>query len=279
MIYKILIYKNPLRGNVTEEWLRRNCNTENNIMPTEKIHELTRNLIKDFIESMVIASNKRASNDQFQFLFQIQLAYTALVKLEYINQGGCKFLYLPKQVYTFFEKSGHITADGLTLRKHFEESLEPSKGGGQLLHYGYALQKAYIQQFYETVNSIKMQSSDIENILNDITYGGNINNICNILHTIINRDKVCKCHDVTIDNMKKESIYCCQFEHDTDTVHSICELYNINTVVDLRTNDNEDKEAKEDDELVVKNYNKKPTIIVSEHIQYFHIDIATMMGG
>jgi predicted nucleotidyltransferase len=58
--------------------------------------EAIRRLVERFLECVEVASSKRAMGDKFQVLFQMQLVYTALIKLEYISHGGRNFLYLPK---------------------------------------------------------------------------------------------------------------------------------------------------------------------------------------
>ena len=67
-------------------------------------------------------------------------------------------------------------------------------------------------------------------------YEGNINNICNILQTILvtNRNQVYNYHSANMGDIMRVSIHC-QSGYEVDT-HTICQVYNIYTVIDLKSN-------------------------------------------
>ena len=127
----IVIYNNEETGVECREMLRSTISFKS---PKPPIF-VVRDMVMNFIESFEVASHKRAIGDKFQFFFQIVLAYISLVKLEYIRQGGCKFLYLPKMVFPSFDEEID-SVSGLSVRRIFEDRLEPS---GKL-NDGYVLQ-------------------------------------------------------------------------------------------------------------------------------------------
>ena len=91
---RILVYENVTNNNNVKndliELIRQSeCN-----MAIGELKQLIFSLIGKFIESFEVSSNKRAVGDKFQYLFQLQLAYTYLLKLEYIRFGGRDFLYI-----------------------------------------------------------------------------------------------------------------------------------------------------------------------------------------
>lgn len=107
-------------------------------------------LVTSFIEAFEVASNKRAQSDKFQFFYQMNLAYVALVKLESFRIGNRKFLYLPKQIFSNFDES---------IRAHFEFKLEP-RG---YLKEGLSLQEKYLLQFKATLEGLVMRETSIDN--------------------------------------------------------------------------------------------------------------------
>ena len=142
---KIILYCNPVSGLLSLEWLKELLTSQTLPTKFELNEEISKN-IKQFIESFETAANKRTVSDKFQFIFQMFLAYNSLVKLEYIRYGGIRFLYLPKQVFSTFPND---------VRRRFEDDLEPR---GRL-NEGYALQKAYLLQFVDTVQGLMTTTS------------------------------------------------------------------------------------------------------------------------
>lgn len=221
---EIFIYKHPVRGVSCESRVRSKIG---NIIPTNSsITETVGNLIKDFIESFEVASNKRATGDKFQFLFQLQLAYTALVKLEYIRQGGRKFLYLPKMAFVAFDRSSHTSEDGLPMRRNFEDVLEPR---GKL-NEGHALQTKYIQQFRSTLAGLSTELC--VNVLEGIA--DSVEGLSKTLIDILDRDRFYNFRDAAAGGGMKANMV---FRTGFFEVVEICRQYNIGTVIDLRNDD------------------------------------------
>eukprot|EP01035_Chromulina_nebulosa_P023056 gene23056-29875_t len=218
----IVIYKHPVRGVSCESWIRSKIG---NIPTNGLILETVENLIKDFIESFEVASNKRATGDKFQFLFQLQLAYIALVKLEFIREGGRKFLYLPKMVFVAFDRSSHTSTDGLSMRRHFEDVLEPR---GKL-NEGHTLQTKYIQQFQNTLVGLSTALS--MNVLEGIA--DSVESLSKTLFDILDRDRFYNFRDAAVGGMKPSMIFRTGFFE----VVEICRRNNIRTVIDLRNDD------------------------------------------
>ncbi len=171
-----------------------------------------------------MASNKRASGDKFQFLFQLQLSYNSLVRLEFIRQEGRKFLYLPKMAFVAFDAT-YTSADGLSMRRHFEDVLEPR---GKL-NEGHTLQNKYLQQFRSTL--LGLSASLGANVLMGIA--DNVDVLCAALLKILDRDRFYNLRDAAVGGMVSNKVFRSGFFE----IEDVCKQYEIRTVFDLRNDD------------------------------------------
>lgn len=188
---KIVLYANPHSGDVCMSQLRHMIETE---VPYSDLAELLQQLIMSFIESFEVASNKRASGDKFQFLFQMNLGYTYLVKLEYIRHGGRQFLYLPKMAFNSFDEGSQFCAEsGLSTRRNFEDILEPR---GKL-NNGHTQQEAYVSQFRNTVTALTTLHPGL---LDGIAES--VDSICDALSLVLLRDRFYNFRDAAKGGMK-----------------------------------------------------------------------------
>ena len=222
-INNIFTYRHPTRGNSCERWIRSKIS---NVEPMNGLVllEFIGSLIKDFIESFEVASNKRASGDKFQFLVQLQLSHKSLVRLEFIRQGGRKFLYLPKMAFVAFDAT-YTSADGLSMRRHFEDVLEPR---GKL-NEGHTLQNKYLQQFRSTL--LGLSGSLGANVLMGIA--DNVDVLCAALLKILDRDRFYNLRDAAVGGMVSNKVFRSGFFE----IEDICKQYEIRTVFDLRNDD------------------------------------------
>lgn len=140
--FALLYCANSVEGDECLKWLKNNIPSSvrhyENIDLNTALHY---NTVK-FIESFEASCNKLGETDRFQYLFQLQLAYTALIKLEYMNRGGRRFMYLPKHVLNNFD---------VQTRKTFENILEPCGD----LHIGKQKLFSYLRQFEVTASGLE----------------------------------------------------------------------------------------------------------------------------
>jgi predicted nucleotidyltransferase len=213
----IMLFKNPLTGSAVEQQL---LHMISNVSPTKDVREFVRTLLMSFIESFEVASNKRACGDKFQFLFQLQIAYTALVKLEFVRQEGRRFLYLPKMVFPYFDKRSS-SESGQSTRRHFEDDLEPR---GQL-NGGHAQQVLYLEQFRRTLTGLL---SSFPEVLRGIAQS--VDHICDTLSLVLQRDRFYNFRDAGCGPLLRGLVYRSGFFE----LPVIVSMYGIKSVIDLR---------------------------------------------
>ncbi|KNC86741.1 hypothetical protein SARC_01120 [Sphaeroforma arctica JP610] len=131
-----------------EQWLKR---TLQKPLVYSCVKEVRANVVK-FLEVFEICAHKRMEQDSFQCGFEMWIAYTALVKLEYIRRDGRHFLYLPKMVFAAFPDDVRLVIN----------QLEPTGDAdmvGRLL-------EAYLNQFVMTY-SVLLREPAIRTVVQD----------------------------------------------------------------------------------------------------------------
>ena len=67
-----------------------------------KLQSVVHQVVATFLGSFETAACKMMKGDEYQVFFHLFILYDCLVKLQYIRDGGRRFLYLPKQVFETF---------------------------------------------------------------------------------------------------------------------------------------------------------------------------------
>jgi predicted ABC-type ATPase len=178
-----------------------------------------RRLVERILESLEVASSKRAQGDKFQVLFQLHLAYTALIKLEYISHGGRRFLYLPK--FVFDSLPGKV-------RRHFEDDLEP-RGRLDGVHDQLCL---YVQQFQRTMQRLEETAPALLASLAEIS----VAHAVKLLQSVLESDRFHNFRAVCLGSGEDAStmrpkLYRSGFPH---PLRDLMKIHGIRSILDLR---------------------------------------------
>jgi hypothetical protein len=119
----------------------------------------------------------------------------------------------------------YTSADGLSMRRHFEDVLEPR---GKL-NEGHTLQNKYLQQFRSTL--LGLSASLGANVLMGIA--DNVDVLCAALLKILDRDRFYNLRDAAVGGMVSNKVFRSGFFE----IEDICKQYEIRTVFDLRNDD------------------------------------------